>query len=145
MKFLDNLQPLGLLILRFALGLIFFTNGYPKLWHPTADMFHFFTQHGLPAYSLYVTGILEAFGGALLVIGLFTRAVALLLAIEMGLAIWKFHSGSILAVNTYGYQLMLATASFALATVGAGVVSVDEGILGSSGRTTRPSRKPAKD
>src|ERR1700751_404557 len=30
-KFLGSFQPLGLLILRFALGLIFFTHGYPKL------------------------------------------------------------------------------------------------------------------
>jgi uncharacterized membrane protein YphA (DoxX/SURF4 family) len=58
---------------------------------------------------------------------LFTRAAALLLGIEMCVAIWKVHSAhGYLAVHDYEFPLTLATACFALATVGAGLISVDQ-------------------
>jgi putative oxidoreductase len=86
----------------------------------------FFIQHGLPGYFVYVAGVLEVFGGVLLFLGLFTRGAALLLAIEMVVAIWKVHSGQgYLAVHNYEFPLALATGSFALATIGAGKLSLD--------------------
>ena len=142
MKFLDSLQPLGLLAMRISLGIIFFTHGYPKLIRADLEIQHFFVQHGLPAQFVYVAGVLEAFGGLLLVLGLFTRPAALLLAIEMGVAIWKVHSGGgIMAVHLYEFPLALAAACLALATVGPGAVSVDEGLLGSGKRSARTKRK----
>ena len=128
MKFLNGLQPVGLLALRIALGIIFLYHGYPKLAHLRGndEMQGFFVQHGLPGYFLYVAGVIETFGGGLLLLGLFTRGAALLLAIEMAVAIWKVHSvHGYLAVNEYQFPLALATACFALATVGAGALSVD--------------------
>jgi putative oxidoreductase len=145
MNFLDRLQPLGLLLMRIALGVIFITHGYPKLLKPSRDMQHMFVQHGLPAQFVYVAGVIEAFGGGLLVLGLFTRPAALLLAIEMGVAIWRVHSsGGIMAVHLYEFPLALAVACFALATVGAGAVSVGERLLGSGSRKSR-ARKKIKD
>lgn len=142
MKFLDSLQPLGLLILRVALGVIFLTHGYPKLMKPNMEMQHMFVQHGLPGQFVYVTGVLEVFGGLLLVLGLFTRPAALLLAIEMGVLIWKMHSsGGILAVHIYEFPLALGAGSIALATVGAGLISVDESVLGVGARKSRPPKK----
>jgi len=143
MNSLDRLRPIGLLVLRIALGAIFLTHGYPKLVRPNPEMQHMFTQHGLPAQFVYVAGILESFGGALLVLGLFTRPAALLLAIEMGVAIWKVHSsGGILAVHLYEFPFALAAACVALATVGSGTLSIDEGLLGSGGRRSRAPKKP---
>jgi putative oxidoreductase len=145
MNFLHRLQPLGLLVLRVALGVILITHGYPKLIRSNADMQHMFVQHGLPAQFVYVAGVLEAFGGGLLVLGLFTRPAALLIAIEMSVAIWKVHSsGGILAVHIYEFPLALAAASVALATAGPGVISIDEGLLGSGSRKYRAPKK-AKD
>jgi len=142
MNFLDRLQPLGLLLLRVALGVIFITHGYPKLLKSSVDMQHMFVQHGLPAQFVYVAGVLETFGGALLILGLFTRPAALLLAIEMAVAIWKVHSsGGIMAVHLYEFPLALAGACLALATVGAGVASVDEGLLGSGAKRARTPKK----
>jgi putative oxidoreductase len=127
MKSLNSLQPLGLLILRMVLGLIFFSHGYPKLAHSGAAMQAFFVEHGLPGYFVYISGVLEVFGAILLVLGLFTRAAALLLAIEMGVAIWKVHStGSYLAVHNYEFPLAILAGSFALATAGAGQLSLDQ-------------------
>jgi len=142
MNSLDRLRPFGLLILRIALGVIFLTHGYPKLVRPNPDMQHTFVQHGLPAQFVYVAGILETFGGALLALGLFTRPAALLLAVEMGVAIWKMHSaGGILAVHLYEFPFALAAACLALATVGPGAISVDEGLLGSGARRSRAPKK----
>src|SRR5712664_4951081 len=92
MKSFNSLQPVGLLALRLALGIIFFSHGYPKLAHQGAGMHGFFVQHGLPGNFVYIAGVLEVLGGLLLVLGLFTRGAALLLAIEMAVAIWKVHS-----------------------------------------------------
>jgi putative oxidoreductase len=127
-KFLDSLRPAGLLVLRIALGIIFIAHGYPKLAHLRggAQMQNFFVEHGLPAYFLYISGVLETFGGGLLLAGLFTRVAALLLGIEMCVAIWKVHSGrGYLAVHEYEFPLTLAAACFALATIGAGLISLD--------------------
>src|ERR1700676_5639800 len=88
---LNALQPVGLLLLRLTLGIIFIWHGYPKLTHPNA-MHGFFVQHGLPGYFVTVAGVLEVFGGGLLILGFLTRIGALLLAIEMAVAIWKANS-----------------------------------------------------
>jgi len=139
MKSLNSLQPLGLLVLRICLGLIFFSHGYPKLAHSPAGMQEFFVQHGLPGYFVYIAGVLEVFGAILLVLGLFTRAAALLLAIEMGVAIWKVHNtGSYLAVHNYEFPLAMLAGSFALATVGAGLLSLDHPLFEGSAKSRPP-------
>lgn len=145
MKFLRSLQPLGLLALRVALGIIFVSHGYPKLTASGHAMQNFFTEHGLAASLVYVAGVLEVFGGALLIIGLFTQIAALLLAAEMAVAIWKVHSGQgIMAVHVYEFPLAMGAACFALATTGAGAVSIDHFLLGKSGGGARSSRAPKK-
>jgi len=110
-----------------------------------AGMRDFFLQHGFPGYFVGLAGILECLGGGLLVIGLFARPVALLLAIEMGVVIWKVKSShDVMAVNDYQLELALGAASTALATVGAGVLSLDHLIFGESGNKRRPG-KSSKD
>lgn len=146
MKFLSSFQPLGLLILRVAVGVIFLTHGYPKLTRSAAGMQSMFVQHGLPAQLVYVAGVLETFGGVLLIAGLFARPAALLLAIEMGVAIVKVHSGrGIMALHEYEFPLVLGTACLALATVGPGVLSGDHLLFGEGGaarpRTARLAKK----
>jgi putative oxidoreductase len=138
-KFLNSLQPAGLLVLRIALGIIFVSHGYPKLAHLRggAQMQGFFVEHGLPGYFLYIAGVIETFGGGLLLLGLFTRPAALLLAIEMCVAIWKVHSAhGYLAVNDYQFPLALAAGCFALATVGAGMIAVDQFLFEGGGRAS---------
>jgi putative oxidoreductase len=140
MNRLNALQPLGLLLLRLVLGIIFIWHGYPKLTHPNA-MHGVFVQHGLSGYFVTLAGVLEVFGGGLLILGFLTCIAALLLAIEMGVAIWKVHSaGGYLAVHNYEFPLVLAVACFALATVGAGQASVDYALY-ESGRVPRPGKK----
>lgn len=137
---LNALQPLGLLLLRLALGVIFISHGYPKLTYPNA-MHGMFVQHGLPAYFVTIAAVLEVFGGGLIILGFMTRIAALLLAMEMAVAIWKVHSvGGLMAVHNYEFPLALAAACFALATVGAGRASVDYALY-ESGARPRPTKK----
>jgi len=140
MKFLGALQPLSLLVLRLAFGVIFVAHGYPTLAHRTSSVHTIFAQHGVPVYWVYLSGVLEVFGGGLLVIGLFTRAAALLLAIEMALMIWRVSPPhSYFAVNEYAYPMVVAAGCFVLATTGAGTLSVDVPLFGSrAGRTKSP-------
>ena len=138
MKFLKSLGPLALLGLRCVMALIFLVHGYPKLVHPTEAMHGFFIAHGLPGYFLNIAGILECFGSLLLFLGLFTRPAALLLAIEMAVAIWKVHSArGILAVSDYEFPLSLAAGCLVLATIGAGLISGDHLLFGEHVRKRR--------
>jgi putative oxidoreductase len=140
-KFLDKLQPLSLLVLRLVLGIIYLYHGYPKLTHTHGNLQSVFVEHGLPAYFVYLSGMLETFGGGLLLLGLFTRPAALLLAIEMCVAIWKVHSfHGYMAVHDYEFPLALAAACFALATLGAGLVSLDHPMFERSEARPRPPR-----
>jgi putative oxidoreductase len=141
MKFMKGLEPLSLLTLRLALGLIFLVHGYPKLVHPTDAMREFFLSHGFPGYFLGIAGILESFGAVLLFTGLFTRGAALLLAMEMGVALWKVHSAhGIMAVKEYEFPLALAAGCFVLATIGAGLVSLDRMLFGEDGKRRRATK-----
>lgn len=140
MKSLSSLQPLGLLLLRLAVGVIFVYHGYPKLLRQGAGMQGFFVQHGLPGYFVYISGIIEVFGGGMLILGLFARAAGLLLTAEMIVAIWKVHSGGgITAVHDYEFPLAVGAAAFAIATVGAGRISLDWPL--SEGKTGARSSK----
>jgi putative oxidoreductase len=141
---LNALQPVGLLLLRLVLGIIFIWHGYPKLTHPNV-MQSFFVQHRLPGYFVTVAGVLEVFDGGLIILGFLTRIAALLLAMEMAVAIWKVHSaGGYMAVHNYEFPLVLATACFALATVGAGRASVDYALYESGGGRPRPGKPKGK-
>lgn len=141
MKFMKGLEPLALLALRVALALIFLYHGYPKLAHPTEAMRTFFASHGFPSYALGVVGIVECFGALLLFLGLFTPGAGLALVIEMGVAIWKVHSGhGIMAVHDYEFPLAVAAGCFVLATVGAGLISVDNMVFGEDGKKRRSAR-----
>ena len=133
MKFLNTFQPVALVILRVALAIVFLSHGYPKLAHlrGNAQMQSFFVEHGLPAFFLYVAGVLEVFGGALILLGLFTRPAALLLAGEMCVAIVKVHMvHGYLAVHDYEFPMIMAAACLALCTIGPGPLSVDNVAFG---------------
>lgn len=127
MRFLEALRPLGALVLRLALGLIFIYHGYPKLISNPGYYAQMFEQAGFAHGTSYAIGVLEVFGGALLVAGFFTRPVALLFVAEMGVAIWKVHSKKgYLAVNEYEFALIVGAAALALATFGPQAISLDE-------------------
>ena len=130
MNRLEKLKPLALLVLRCALGLTFLYHGWPKLFGKTQVFIDSFERMGLPAWTVYLAGVMEVFGGGLLVMGLFTRVAGLVLAVHMCVALWKFNlAEGLLAVGEYEFPLMLLAGAFALATTGAGVISFDRAIF----------------
>ena len=76
--------------LRIVSALIFMAHGTQKiLGIPASDVAH------PPAFSIiWMAGMLELIGGALLVIGLFSRPVAFILSGLMAFAYWIAHAPS---------------------------------------------------
>ena len=130
MQSLEKLKSLALLLLRIAIGVIFIYHGYPKLTHASQWVGNF-DHMGFPGYFAYIAGVLEVFGGAVVIAGVFTRIAALLLAIEMGVAVLKVHGliANPASVHSYEFPLMLCVSAFVLATVGPGVFSIDQALF----------------
>ena len=144
MQFLEKLKPLGLLVLRVALGASFIFHGYPKLSDP-AHALKAFPAYGFPSYFAYISGILEVFGGGLLIAGLFTRGVALLLTLEVGLVLSRtiIPSVGIYAFGRYEMPMLLGAMGLALVTTGAGAISIDAFTFESGRKSAKKSK--AKD
>ena len=112
-------------VLRIVTGLLFLAHGTAKLvqW-PSVDMF----KDGVPLASLMgFGGILEIAGGALIVIGLFTRITAFVLSGMMAVAYFMFHApASIYPIINQGELAILFSFVFLyFAATGAGPWSVD--------------------
>lgn len=126
MHLLDKLRPVALLALRFGFGVVFVYHGYPKLFSRVEFYQQAFERLGLPPWLSFAAGITEMFGGALLLLGLFTRVAALLLAAEFLFALWKVHlREGLLAVPEYEFALLVVGAALLLASTGAGPLSLD--------------------
>jgi putative oxidoreductase len=83
-------EPRVLSILRIMIGLLYFEHGLQKI-------FNFPPAPNHRAYELFtlvpgLAGLLETIGGALIVVGLFTRPVALILSGEMAFAYFMAHA-----------------------------------------------------
>jgi len=145
MQFMEKLRPLTLLLLRVGVGVVFMANGYPKFWGRRLEHIDEFVHVAhLPAYFVYIAGALELGGGGLLVLGLFTRFFGLLLAGEMAIALWRDEKilQHPLNIETYGLALVLGVAAFALATFGAGSISLDRLFFG-KGKSARSVKSRA--
>ena len=142
MHHLDKLRPLTLLFFRVALGIFFISHGWPRLSGHAGEVSQFFADHALIGSLGYLFGVLEVFGGALLIVGLFTRAIALLLAIRMGYVVWMIVSlKGYLAVREYESTLILCTACLLLASIGAGLLYVDRPLFGNKSGGSRSPKK----
>lgn len=124
----------GLLVLRIALGVIFTAHGAQKLFEYTiAGTVESFGSMGapLPEITAPVVAVLEFAGGILLIAGLFTRLVAILLAVDMVVAIALVHASAGFWVGEGGYEFvaLLGAAALGLALAGAGRLSLDGALL----------------
>ncbi len=79
-----SLQPVFLLFVRLYWGWQFHATGRGKV-HDPEKVINFFTSLGIPAPALnaYFVSWLEALGGFFLILGLASRPIALMLAIDM--------------------------------------------------------------
>ncbi len=121
-----SLAPHFHALLRIVAGFMFILAGTSKLFAfpvgmpPDNSTAEFGTQ-------VWIGGVLEAFGGALVMLGLWTRPVAFLLAGEMAVAYFQFHApGSFWPTVNGGVSAALYSFIFLwLSAAGAGPWSVD--------------------
>jgi putative oxidoreductase len=117
-------SPRLLSILRIVAAFDFITHGTQKLFdlpgkgQPMA--FHLFTMFG-------TAGVLETFGGLLLLFGLFTRPVAFLLSGEMAVAYFTMHAkGGFFPTQNYGeLPVLFCFLWLYLSATGGGAWSLD--------------------
>ena len=89
MNFLDRWQGPLLSVLRIVSALLFIEHGTSKLFDfPHVEMPMAITVGSLP----WIAGLIEVVGGLMLLIGLFTRPVAFILAGEMAVGYWMAHA-----------------------------------------------------
>ncbi len=127
-----GLQGALLSLLRVVTGALFMQHGVQKLfglllspdrpWNGAPPMFSQF----------WFAGVLEVFGGALIVLGLFTRPVAFLLAGEMAVAYFQAHfPRSFFPILNGGEPVVLFCFVFLfLVAAGPGPYSVDAALFG---------------
>lgn len=126
-------------LLRVVAGLLFFQVGAKKIlgWYggtPSKDglLALFTTQMGIGS-------LLELVGGAMIVLGLFTRPVAFILSGEMAVAYWQFHApdGRWPVENHGEPAVLLCFIFFYLWAAGGGGFSLDAII----GKKRKPARR----
>ncbi len=127
MQRLEKLEPLALLLLRWAVGITFICHGYPKLAH-TPEWTQAFIHMGFPSYFAYIAGVVETFGGLLLILGLFTRIAGFFLAGEMLVAFLRVDLPHVSMGNSQ-LSMVLAAAAFTFLVIGAGTIALDHAIF----------------
>jgi putative oxidoreductase len=123
-----KLGPIGPLLVRLTLGLVFIGTGWGKL-HSLDDVTKFFESLNIPAAHAQAVMVasMEFFGGILLILGLGTRIVSALLIGVMAVAIYTaklpdLHGVTDLAgTDEFAYLVMFVW----LAVAGAGLISLD--------------------
>ena len=116
-----------------ALALLRITTAWQFLWHGAAKLFHVpkvAMFDNLQLFSLLgAAGVLELFGGLLVLIGLFTRPAAFVLSGLMAVAYWMAHAPKGHALIPFMNQgeaaVLFCFVFLLLAAAGPGVWSVD--------------------
>jgi len=135
-RYTDALAPYAHTFLRVLVGITFLLHGLPKL-QGLAGFTGFLTSLGVPApgvFAFLVTA-LEVGGGLLLILGLGTRWVSLLFAIErlVTTLLVKLPNAGFIAPQGGGsgaeLDLLLLAAALILLTQGSGPLSIERNVL----------------
>jgi putative oxidoreductase len=128
-------QDLGKLVLRLAIGILVLLHGIAKIRFGVAGIAGMVSAAGLPGALAYLVYIGEVFAPLLVVFGVWTRPAALVIVINMVVAIGLAHAGDLLDLSKTGgwaleVQGLYLFGALAIALLGAGRYSVG----GSGGR-----------
>jgi putative oxidoreductase len=125
MSFLDKYSPQLLSVLRIVVGLLFLEHGCVKI-------LHFPTSMAVPpdhAAIIMAAGYIELIGGALIVLGLFSRIAAFIAAGEMAIAYWMVHfpmGGPFPSVNKGGEAILFCFVFLYIAAAGPGPWAINK-------------------
>lgn len=133
------LSTAGYAVLRLVFGLVLLTHGYPKLLgmphggnsDPFTSATHLIEASlGLPAAPVFTfaAAALETFGALAIAAGLYTRPIALAVAIEM-VFICYIHAPTFVWIDGgFEYPLILGVAALFLAACGSGAFSLQSAL-----------------
>lgn len=122
-------EDLGKLVIRSALAILILLHGISKLTGGIDGIAGMVTNAGLPAVFAYGVYVGEVIAPLLVLIGLWTRAAAAVMAINMVVAIMLVHVPELAQLNKQGgwaleLQGMFLFGAIAVALLGAGRYSV---------------------
>ena len=111
----------AILLVRIAVGIVFLVHGWQKL-SAIDPVIQFFGMIGLAPFWAYVVATVEVVGGLAVLLGVFTRYGAALLAAVSLVALFKVHLANGFFIGNGGYEfvLVLFLASTALFLSGSG-------------------------
>lgn len=125
----------GVLILRLALGLVFFMHGAQKAfgWFGGSGLegtIGFMNSLGISTFLAYVVSFWELFGGIFIIFGFLTRLWSAGLVINMLVAIFVVHIGAGFFASAGGFEFNLTLLAIALSLIflGSGKFSIDHSI-----------------
>src|SRR5690349_25112258 len=123
-------MALGLTLVRVIVGIVFLVHGSQKLFvFGIHGITGGFTQMGvpLPTLSAPIVTFVEFLGGIALILGIFSRIAAILLAIDMCGAILFVHGkNGFFLPNGYEYPMLLLAANVAILIAGPGGYAIDD-------------------
>ncbi|MCG3143620.1 MAG: hypothetical protein HONDAALG_00975 [Gammaproteobacteria bacterium] len=123
-----DVEDWGKLVLRVVLGVLVLMHGIAKVIGGPAFVMELLTKNGLPAQLGYLVYVGEVLAPLLVIIGLWTRPAALLIAVNMVTAIALVHVPELLSLSQSGgwaleLQAMFLFGALAVAMLGAGRMS----------------------
>lgn len=126
------LHDVALLLLRVVAGAMLMQHGGQKLFGFPPSAGHPFTGAPEILTKLWIAGVLEVFGGLLLVLGLFTRIVGFLLAGELAVAYFTVHAprGFFPILNQGELAALYSFVFLFFAAAGGGRYSLDRVLFG---------------
>lgn len=134
MRYLDRLQPLALLVMRLALGVVMSAHGYQNTFRHLHEHVRMVASLGIPAWLGYISSFTELAGGILVLAGLLTRFAAFAICIDLLVAIWKLHwHNGLTGEHGYEFPLALIALGVGLIFFGGGPISLDHVIRGGGG------------
>jgi putative oxidoreductase len=126
---MNHFDDIGKLILRLSVGILLLMHGLFKFMHGIAGISALVQANGWPVWIAYGVFIGEIIAPALLILGLVTRASAVVIVLNMLIAVYLAHGHQLFQLTKSGgwlleLQGLYLFSALAIALLGAGRFSI---------------------